>query len=84
VFALDLVYQHDDSTRLSGFAIDPASRAREHVTENFGSAWRFGLAPAIEYNWSSTVGVIVGARTYAAGRNTNATITPIAAINLVF
>lgn len=49
-----------------------------------GSAWRAGTAPAIEYNWSGSVGVIVGARWFAAGRNTNATVTPMAAINLLF
>jgi hypothetical protein len=48
------------------------------------SAWRAGLAPAIEYNWSGNVGVIVGARSFVAGRNTNATLTPMVAINLLF
>lgn len=48
------------------------------------SAWRFGVAPAIEYNWSRNVGVIVGTRWYVAGRNSNATVTPMAAINLLF
>jgi hypothetical protein len=49
-----------------------------------GSSWRFGLAPAIEYNFTSAIGVIVGARWFAAGRNTGASITPVAAINMVF
>jgi hypothetical protein len=49
-----------------------------------GSAWRAGIAPAIEYNWSGSVGVIVGARSFVAGRNTNATLTPMVAINVLF
>ena len=49
-----------------------------------GSAWRFGVAPAIEYNFSSRIGVIVGARWFAAGRNTGASVTPVAAINMVY
>jgi hypothetical protein len=44
----------------------------------------FAVAPAIEYNWSGRVGVIVGARWFVAGSNNNATLTPIAAINALF
>lgn len=84
VLALDFVYQHDDSTRLTGFTADALPGARERVDRTSDSAWRFGVAPAIEYNWSGSVGVIVGARWFAAGRNTNATLTPIAALNLLF
>jgi hypothetical protein len=79
VFALDLMYQHDASTRLTGIARD-ANR----VDESFGSAWRFGVAPAVEYNFTSRIGVIAGARWFAAGRNTSATITPVVAINMVY
>jgi hypothetical protein len=84
VFALDLLYQHDDNTRLTGFEIDPVSGASERVEENFGSAWRFGLAPAIEYNFNARIGIIVGARWFTLGRNTSATITPAVALNVVF
>jgi hypothetical protein len=52
--------------------------------EDSESAWRFGVAPAIEYNWNSNVGVIVGARRFVAGRNSTATVTPMVAINLLF
>lgn len=82
VFALDFVYQHDDNTRLRGF--DTSNGNAAPLTEDFGSAWRFGVAPAIEYNWTSEVGVIVGARWFGAGRNTSATITPVVALNMVF
>jgi hypothetical protein len=54
------------------------------VREYAPTSWRFGLAPAIEYNFSSRVGVIVGARWFAAGRNAEASITPVAAINIVY
>ncbi|HKE95844.1 MAG TPA: hypothetical protein VKB34_16120, partial [Povalibacter sp.] len=79
VFALDLVYEHNDSTRVSGLDSDGAA-----VDVSSGSAWRFGLAPAIEYNWSGNIGIIAGARWFAAGRNTSATITPAVALNMVF
>ncbi|WP_116808021.1 transporter [Steroidobacter cummioxidans] len=84
VLALDLIYQHDASTRLAGDQIDPITGDTEHIEQDFGAAWRFGVAPAVEYNFSSRVGVIAGARWFAAGRNTSATVTPVAAINMVF
>lgn len=84
VFAVDFIYQHDASTRVRGIERDSATGQMENIDNRFDSAWRFGLAPAIEYNFSSRIGVIAGARWFAAGRNTSATITPVAAINMVF
>ena len=54
-------------------------RAACDVDEDSDSAWRFGIAPAIEYNWNDRVGIIFGARWFAAGRNTSAPITPAVA-----
>ncbi|HKS56830.1 MAG TPA: hypothetical protein VJS12_16165 [Steroidobacteraceae bacterium] len=78
VLALDVFYQHDDSTRIRGEQ-DGAQFAAES-----GPAWRLGLAPALEYNFNSRVGVIFGARWFAAGKNTGASVTPVTAINMVF
>ena len=78
VLALDVFYQHDDNTRIRGEQ-DSAPFAAES-----GSAWRLGLAPALEYNFTSRVGVIFGARWFAAGKNTGASVTPVAAINMVY
>lgn len=79
VFALDLMYEHNASTRLTG-----TTNGAQRIDENSGSAWRFGLAPAMEYNFNSRIGIIAGARWFAAGRNTSATITPVVAINMVY
>jgi hypothetical protein len=85
VLALDLVYQHNDSTSVRGSRPDPANPlARIDFRGDSGSGWQFGVVPAIEYNFTSAVGVIVGARWFAAGRNASAGITPVAAINMVF
>jgi hypothetical protein len=78
VLALDAFYQHDSSTSIRGETHGVAFSA------DSGSAWRFGLAPAIEYNFTSNIGVIVGARWFAAGHNTGASITPVAAINMFY
>jgi hypothetical protein len=84
VFALDFIYQHDASTRLAGMQTDRVTGNAERIDLNFGSAWRLGVAPAVEYNFTSRVGIIAGARWFAAGRNTSATITPVVAINMVY
>jgi hypothetical protein len=84
VLALDIFYQYGANTRVSGDNIESVGGERVAVQENSGSNRRFGFAPAIEYNWSGSVGVIIGARWIAAGRNADATITPVAAINLVY
>ena len=80
VLATDLIYAHSASTRLDGTQgggagfIDLQSGASDYVA----------VAPAVEYNWSPRAGVIVGARIFVAGRNTSSSVTPVAAINLVF
>jgi len=78
VLALDVFYQHDANTRIRG------EQDGAPFTAESGSAWRLGLAPALEYNFTSRVGVIFGARWFAAGRNTGASVTPVAAINMVY
>jgi hypothetical protein len=84
VWALDLMYQHDEAARVSGFDVDPASGTRTRVDRNLGSAWRFAVAPAIEYNFNSRIGVLFGVRWFAAGRNTSASVTPVVALNMVY
>ena len=48
-----------------------------------GASDAFGVAPAVEYSWKPTLGVLLGARVIAAGRNTAASITPAVAVNFV-
>ena len=85
VLALDLIYQHADSTRVSGVQPQsPGSGLLVPFETATGASESFGYAPAVEYNWSSTAGVIAGVRIIPAGRNVNTTITPAIAINLVF
>ena len=79
VFAFDLIYQHDESTRVAG-----TNAAGERVDVESGSAWRFGIAPALEYNWTSRIGIIFGARWFGVGKNTGATLTPVVAVNMVY
>jgi hypothetical protein len=85
VLATDLVYAHSDSTRVTGVApAAPGSPAFESLLVESGASDSQGLAPAIEYNFTSTVGVIAGARILEWGRNTTGSVTPVAAVNMVF
>ena len=43
----------------------------------------WSLAPAIEYNFNSRVGIIAGAKLTVAGRNATAVVIPVAAMNIV-
>jgi hypothetical protein len=85
VLAMDLVYEHNDTTRVAGVEpTTPGSSAFESILTETGASESQGLAPAVEYNFTSTVGVIVGARILESGRNTTGSITPVAAVNLVY
>lgn len=86
VLATDVDWEHDGNTRVEGgyLVFAPASALAPNAVQDSGSADILYLAPAIEYNWNSRMGVIAGARIASAGRNTTATVTPVAAINMVF
>jgi hypothetical protein len=78
VLALDVVYEHDSNTHVSG--LDVQGLALE-VNSGPGHTW--SLAPALEYNFNSRVGVIAGAKLTTSGRNATAVVIPVAAINIV-
>lgn len=85
VLATDIDWEHDGNTRVEGSGRQAVSAAvPAHLVRNTGSSEVLYLAPAVEYNWSATMGVIAGVRVATAGRNTSATVTPVAAINMVF
>src|SRR5262249_17752307 len=79
VLALDIVYQHNDSTRVSGSA--PAIPGFQ---ADSGASYSVAFAPAIEYNWNARVGLLLGVRVIQIGRNTTASVTPAIALNMVF
>jgi hypothetical protein len=84
--AFDVIYEYDSSTSVVGQYPQQRRNAITLVdvrTES-GTSTSRAIAPAVEYNWTSNVGIIVGAKIVAAGRNTTATVTPVAAVNMVF
>jgi hypothetical protein len=85
VLALDIVYEHDASTHVSGSL--PSAAGAPGVTDfraRSKSRYTLGLAPAIEYNWNNRVGLLVGVRMFVAGRNATASVTPAIALNMVY
>jgi hypothetical protein len=80
VLALDATYRHTNNTRITGY---DATQSPPTIQENTGSSDAIGFAPALEYNWKPTIGVLVGTRIIALGHNTPTTITPAVAINYV-
>src|SRR5439155_1037903 len=82
--ALDVVYQHNDNTRVSGTLPSSVAAGLSDFRADSGSGYALGLAPAIEYNWNSRVGLLVGVRMFVAGRNATASVTPAVALNMVY
>lgn len=85
VLASDVFYRRGGNTRLTGTNLLDANGVQNApgIQLSSGTSDTFGVAPAIEYSWTARLGVLLGARVVAAGRNTAATITPALAINYV-
>ena len=85
VLALDATYRYTANTRVVGSNTSGPSDPQnpDSVLVYVGSAETSGFAPAVEYSWKSTIGVIVGTRIIPGGHNTPMTITPVIAINIV-
>lgn len=79
VLALDLVQNYSDTTRVTGATGSAAS-----TTTTDPASIAFSIAPAVEYNFSSSVGVIVGVQFSVAGRNTSSYVAPQIAVSASF
>ncbi|GAA0890039.1 transporter [Rhodanobacter soli] len=83
VLAFDLTYRHSHGARVRGDVALPGSTATSRLRRDSGTSTEFGFAPAIEYNWSARVGMLVGIRVITGGHATATTITPAVALNYV-
>ncbi len=82
VLALDLAWTHQQSTRIRGSAPASATAVPEPVAFDLPSRNTYAVAPAIEYNFTSTVGLIFGVR-YLKTVGAGDSWTPVVAINYV-
>ncbi|MCI0381823.1 MAG: hypothetical protein L0207_02075 [Chlamydiae bacterium] len=78
VFAFDTQAFYSNKTRFSGKkgTIDGTP-----ATVGLPSNVQFSLAPAIEYNWNASIGIIAGSWFTIAGRNSQRFISGVVAIN---
>lgn len=87
VLALDVVFERSANTLVAGSGPpvpDTAGTATgTAVRLNSGASAAFAFAPALEYNWHSNWGVILGTRLIPRGLNTPASIAPVVAVNIV-
>jgi hypothetical protein len=84
VLALDVTHGHNANTRVEGHMVDPTTGQNlSSILLNSGQSDSFGYAPAVEYNWTPNVGVLVGVRVVTAGYHTSASVTPAVAVNFV-
>jgi hypothetical protein len=85
VLALDLGYERDAATHVTGTVSQPSAAGPTVIAfrRSSGASESLIVAPAIEYNWSPTLGVIIGAEVLPAGRNAPAMVRPAIAINYV-
>lgn len=86
VLAMDMTYSDDRNTRVDGVNGVTAGGFPypQNVTLNSGPSEAFGVAPAIEYNWTPNIGVLLGTRIIFGGHNTVGTVTPAIALNYVY
>jgi len=84
VLALDVIYSHNSSTRVNGLEYtangDPFP---PEVSLSTRSNHYIGFAPAVEYNWSPNIGVLLGVRVIPSGNRTTSSVTPAIALNYV-
>lgn len=85
VVALEVTYTHNSNTSVTGSGGPPPTGVQEPPTFRLdsGPSGAFAVVPAIEYSWTSNLGVLAGARAIAGGRNTTRSMTPVVAINFV-
>src|SRR5262249_41385755 len=60
VLALDVAYEHDANTHVWGTNFAGTGLASTPLDFNSGAGHTWSLAPAIEYNFNSRVGIIAG------------------------
>jgi hypothetical protein len=79
VLALDLWFERDAGARVDGALRLPGRT--QTLRESRHSGHELITAPALEYNFSARVGVIVGVRLVATARNEAGSVTPMAAFS---
>jgi hypothetical protein len=83
VLAADLGWNHGNGTHLRGHQCQTDGSCAG-VDRHDGPGWTYSVAPAVEYNFSGSLGLIVGAQWSVRGHNASTYWEPQAALNMVF
>jgi hypothetical protein len=83
VLASDLYFRNAGSTRVAGSYPATATAPASTIARRSGWSNTWYVAPAVEYSWKPTIGILLGLRMTPAGRNTSDTLTPAIAINII-
>ena len=78
VAALDVIYGVNNAGSVTGLV------GRLPLDYSLGSSRPWAFAPALEYNWTSNYGVILGVRYIPQGRDVTASVTPGIGVNMFF
>jgi hypothetical protein len=81
VLALDATYSYTTSTLITGTNVTRHGSSPTRLSSGWSDA--VGFAPALEYSWRPTLGILLGTRIIALGHNSSSTVTPAIAINYV-
>jgi hypothetical protein len=82
VLATDFVYTAIGSTSFKGHLGTNTTGETAHVGKGFSD--NFSLAPALEYNWSSNLGILAGVQFSVYGRNSSNFISTILSLTYAF
>ena len=85
VLALDAQFNHYSNTRVSGIGVAGPGDAQDppSILFNSGSHHSFAFAPAIEYSWKPTLGVLFGTRIIPSNKHTTSSVTPAIAFSIL-
>ena len=75
VAAIDFYYRHGRQTGVDG------TDATGFIHLSDGPSDTFAVAPAVEYSWTPSLGVLFGTRFITPARNTRPSVTPIVALS---
>lgn len=81
VLAADFTWDHQNGTKVDGQQCLPAQGCTDATRRN-GPHWSYSVAPAVEYNFNASVGLIFGAQISIAGHNSPAYWAPQVALNM--
>lgn len=83
VLVMEAAWDRENHSQLQGWQC-PATTMCSPVNRSVPARWVYSVAPAVQYNFSSSVGLIVGAHASVAGHHNGAFVNPQAALNMVF